>query len=185
MCTHNFKYIVELLVSADNCPTNVKLCNDAETNMKGCDSHKLHLAVVQRCQALRKRRTGWGQYRKQPRLCKQVVISKVDHCMKDLGQPKNAALLRTKTRLRPEKRIKIRQSSLFSVLKRWLRIRRSVTSVPDWPADFLDLIPTAHDNHMIEEHIRKLGNFESVSKKLQSSGDKRATKFLSVKGAPG
>jgi hypothetical protein len=45
---------------------------------------------------------------------------------------------------------------------------------------------TAHDNHMIEEHtIRKLGNFESVSKKLQSSGDKRATKFLSVKGAPG
>ena len=107
------------------------------------------------------------------------LVSHVDHCMKDLGQPKNAALLRTKTRLRPEKRIKIRWSSLFSVLKKWLRIRRSVSSVTSWPAEFLDLIPTALDNRMIDEHIRKLRNFESVSKKLQSSGDKRLNIYQS------
>jgi hypothetical protein len=42
----NFKNIVEF-ISADNCSTNIKLCNDSGVKMKGCDSHKLHLAVVE------------------------------------------------------------------------------------------------------------------------------------------
>ena len=172
----NFNDSVEF-ISANNCPTNIKLCNDAGVKMKGCDSHKLHLAVVEMTGPEEKRNRSGGI--SQVASPMQAVISKVDQCMKELGTYKNSAILRTKTRLRPERRIKIRWSSLFSMLKKWLRIKQSVASATDWPVEFLDQVPTAIENRMIEEHLSKLRNFESVSKKLQSSGDKRLNVYQS------
>ena len=43
---HNFDAIVEF-IAADNCATNSKLCKDSGAPMKGCDSHRLNLAVME------------------------------------------------------------------------------------------------------------------------------------------
>jgi hypothetical protein len=172
----NFPEVVEF-ITADNCNTNMKLCNDARVNMKGCDSHKLHLSVVE--MAGPEEKTDRNGAVSQHASALQVIISKIDTCMKELRKLTNAAKLRTKTRLRPEKRIRIRWSSLYNMLKKWNRIKRKVSSISDWPEVLLDSIPTQLENARMLEYTDKLAKFESVSKALQKSGDKRLNVYQS------
>ena len=155
----------------------MKLCNNARVNMKGCDSHKLHLSVVEMAGPEEKTDRNGAVIQHASAL--QVIISKIDTCMKELRKLTNAAKLRTKTRLRPEKRIRIRWSSLYSMLKKWNRIKRKVSSISDWPEVLLDSIPTQLENARMLEYTGKLAKFESVSKALQKSGDKRLNVYQS------
>ena len=145
--------------------------------MKGCDSHKLHLSVVEMAGPEEKTDRNGAVIQHASAL--QVIISKIDTCMKELRKLTNAAKLRTKTRLRPEKRIRIRWSSLYSMLKKWNRIKRKVSSISDWPEVLLDSIPTQLENARMLEYTGKLAKFESVSKALQKSGDKRLNVYQS------
>ena len=171
---NNFDSFVEF-ISADNCSTNAKLCNDSGVPMKGCDSHRLNLAVMEMLGPEEKRnRTGSIV---QHASVMQTITQKLDRCMGALKTLKNSSLLRTKTNLKAERRNKTRWSSLYQMIRKWLKIKDKVAAVEEWPDEVLDLIPDATENRKLAEYMQKLKHFESVSKKLQGSGEKRMTVF--------
>ena len=171
---HNFSDIIEF-ICADNCATNAKLCNDSRVPMKGCESHRLNLAVQESLgQEQKKSRAGAVV---QPASVMQATLSKLDRCMGALKTLKNSSMLRTQTSLRPERRNKTRWSSLFQMMLKWTKIKDKVAAVEGWPEDVLDTIPDATENHRIAGYLSKLRVFESVSKALQASGDKRLNVF--------
>lgn len=170
----NFKNIVEF-ISADNCSTNIKLCNDSCVPMFGCGNHRLNLAVQESLGPDEKKNRAGVVV--QPSSLMQAAMSKLDRCMGAMKQLKNSSLLRTQTRLRPERRNKTRWSSLFTMMLKWVRIKDKVAAVDEWPEDVLDLIPDATENRRISDYLGKLRSFESVSKALQASGEKRLNVF--------
>ena len=170
----NFADIVEF-ICADNCSTNVKLCNDSRVPMKGCESHRLNLSVQESLgQDQKKNRAGAVV---QPASVMQATVSKLDHCMGMLKTLKNSSMLRSQTQLRPERRNRTRWSSLFHMLLKWERIKDKVVAVEGWPEDVLDAIPDAAENRRLAGYLSKLRVFESVSKALQASGEKRLNIF--------
>ena len=170
----NFAEIVEF-ISADNCSTNTKLCNDSGVPMKGCDSHRLNLAVLEML-GPEERKNRAGAVVQQASVM-QALTLKLDRCMGNLKTLKNSSLLRTKTPLRAERRNKTRWSSLYKMIKKWSKIKDKVAAIETWGDDMLDLIPDAAENRKLSEYLQKLGHFESVSKKLQGSGENRMTVF--------
>jgi hypothetical protein len=172
----NFDSFVEF-ISADNCSTNAKLCNDSGVPMKGCESHRLNLAVTEMLGPEEKRsRAGLITQHASPM---QVIIQKLDRCMGALKSLKNSSILRTKTKLKAERRNKTRWSSLYKMIRKWLKIKDKVAAVEEWPDEVLDLIPDAMENRKLVEYMQKLKDFESVSKRLQGSGESRVTAFAS------
>lgn len=171
---NNFDTFVEF-ISADNCSTNAKLCNDSGVPMKGCDSHRLNLAVMEMLGPEEKRNRA-GSIVQHASLM-QNITQKLDRCMGALKTLKNSSLLRTKTNLKAERRNKTRWSSLYKMIKKWLKIKDKVAAIEEWPDEVLDLIPDATENRKLVEYMQKLKDFESVSKKLQGSGEKRMTVF--------
>jgi hypothetical protein len=170
----NFDTFVEF-ICADNCSTNTKLCNDSGVPMKGCDSHRLNLAVMEMLGPEEKRNRA-GAIVQQASLM-QTITLKLDRCMGALKTLKNSSLLRTKTKLKAERRNKTRWSSLYNMIRKWLKIKDHVAAIEMWGDDMLDLIPDATENRRLSEYLQKLSHFESVSKKLQGSGDNRMTVF--------
>ncbi len=170
----NFNTFVEF-ICADNCSTNIKLCNDSGVPMKGCESHRLNLAVMEMLGPEEKRNRA-GVIVQQASVM-QTITNKLDRCMGALKTLKNSSLLRTKTNLKAERRNKTRWSSLYMMIRKWLKIKESVAAVEEWSDDVLDLIPDATENRKLSEYLQKLKHFESVSKKLQGSGEKRLTVF--------
>ena len=63
------------------------------------------------------------------------------------------------------------------MMLKWTKIKDKVAAVEGWPEDVLDTIPDATENHRIAGYLSKLRVFESVSKALQASGDKRLNVF--------
>lgn len=171
---NNFDTIVEF-IAADNCSTNAKLCNDSGVPMKGCDSHRLNLAVMEMLGPEEKRnRAGAIVQHASPM---QALIRKLDRCMGALKSMKNSSILRTKTKLKAERRNKTRWSSLYKMIRKWIKIKDKVAAVEEWPDEVLDLIPDAMESRKLVEYMQKLKDFESVSKKLQGSGENRVNVF--------
>ena len=171
---NNFDTIVEF-IAADNCSTNAKLCSDSGVPMKGCDSHRLNLAVMEMLGPEEKRnRAGAIVQHASPM---QALIRKLDRCMGALKSMKNSSILRTKTKLKAERRNKTRWSSLYKMIRKWIKIKDKVAAVEEWPDEVLDLIPDAMESRKLVEYMQKLKDFESVSKKLQGSGENRVNVF--------
>jgi hypothetical protein len=63
------------------------------------------------------------------------------------------------------------------MIRKWLKIKDNVAAIEMWGDVMLDLIPDATENRRLSEYLQKLSHFESVSKKLQGSGDNRMTVF--------
>ena len=122
----NFGQIVKF-ICADNCSTNIKLCNDSGVPMKGCDSHRLSLAV-QEVLGPEEKRGRTGVVVQQASLM-QTITTKLDRCMGALKTLKNASLLRAKISLKPERRNKTRWSSLYNMIKKLMLIKYYVTAV--------------------------------------------------------
>ena len=154
---------------------SVRVCHDSRVPMKGCESHRLNLAVQESLgQEQTKNRAGAVV---QPASAMQATLSKLDRCMGALKTLKNLSMLRTQTSLRPERRNKTRWSSLFQMLLKWTRIKDKVAAVKGWPEDVLDAIPDATENRRLAGCLSKLRVFESVSKALQACGDKLLNVF--------
>ena len=98
--------------------------------------------------------------------------------MGELVTLKNADLLRTQTRLLPDRRNCSRWYSIFNMLLKWLRIRDAVAAVQHFPISVLNLIPTASENTAIQHLVDILKKFESVSKVLQRGGERRVSVFM-------
>ena len=113
----------------------------------------------------------------QPSSIMQAVMSKLDRCTGALKQLKNSSLLGTQTRPRPERGSKTRRSSLFTMTPKWGRVRDKVAAGDEWPEDVLDLTPDATESRRVSDYLGKLRSFESVSRALQASGDKRLNVF--------
>ena len=166
----NFSKIVKF-ISMDNCSTNRKLSIDSGSPMVGCASHRLNLAVQKMLGAEEKRnRDGIITI---PASQMQLLVRKVDLLMGELKTLKNSALLRTQTFLQPERRNATRWSSLFQMLLKWQRLRLHVAAVNNFADKVNELTPSSVENRMLDEFTGKLKDFVSVSKLIQSGGEKR------------
>ena len=63
------------------------------------------------------------------------------------------------------------------MIRKWIKIKDKVAAVEEWPDEVLDLIPDAMESRKLVEYMQKLKDFESVSKKLQGSGENRVNVF--------
>ena len=143
--------------------------------MKGCDSHRLNLAVMEMLGPEEKKNRAGAIV--QHASVMQTITQKLDRCMGALKTLKNSSLLRAKTKLKAERRNKTRWSSLYKMIRKWLQIKDKVAAIEEWSDEMIDLIPDATENRKLSEYLQKLKHFESVSKKLQGSGEKRMTVF--------
>ena len=172
---NTFKEYVEF-ITMDNCAVNRKLARDSEVPMVGCASHRLHLAILEMLGKEEKKNRagivieeGTGH---------MTLIQKIDSLMGELVTLKNADLLRTQTRLLPDRSNCSRWYSIFNMLLKWLRIRDAVAAVQHFPISVLNLIPTASENTAIQHLVDILKKFESVSKVLQRGGERRVSVFM-------
>ena len=170
----NFREIVEFL-SMDNCSTNRKLSTDSGSPMVGCGSHRLNLAV-QKTLGDEEKRSRNGIVTT-PASQMQQLVRKVDLLMGELRTLKNSALLRLQTSLQPERRNATRWSSLFQMLLKWERLRPHIAAVNSFPVKINDLTPNAGENRSLADYTVKLKDFESVSKLIQSGGEKRKSLY--------
>ena len=96
--------------------------------------------------------------------------------MGDLKTLKNSSILRSHTTLLPERKNATRWYSLFNMLVKWNRLRQIVSGI-DFSDEVSAKIPTPQENASLLLLINDLKKFESVSKILQSGGDKRVNLY--------
>lgn len=168
----NFKTFVEFM-TMDNCSANKKLSRDTGVPMIGCASHRLHLDVIELLGTEEKRNRAGAVT--QPATGQMVLVKKIDLLMGELSTLKNSSLLRTVTKLQPERRNKTRWYSIFKMLIKWNRIRLSVLQVQNFPPAVTNLIPSPAENVELQQLIINLEKFEGVSKILQGGGDNRVS----------
>ena len=179
---HNFHEVVEFY-GADNCATNRALCDRLGIPLPGCESHRLALAVGAHLGPEERKNRGGELTRDGSE--EQNLIRKVDLLMGELKTIKNSAILRScfaddEVQISPQRRTKAKWASLYKMLLAWEKLRGPLArGVQNFPPTVVTKIPTPEECVELEEIKKRLGAFESVSKKLQGAGENRVNRFES------
>ncbi len=154
---HQFlKYVLELFglswqnvafLIGDNVSTNKSLSRITNIPFIGCASHRFNLAIRDILKT------------------EQFIIDKVLQVMVRLHDLLLSAKLRRLTHLRPVLSTETRWSSVYEMLRRYIRIREHLSSLDSEEID--DIALTNHDNRRVDTLMKQLEPLESVTKALQ------------------
>jgi hypothetical protein len=137
-------------LGGDNCSVNKKLSRLLDVPFVGCASHRLNLAVK--------------NYLDQPTIA--PIINKVNSLMKSLLSLKNSMILMKETPLRPEIRNQTRWSSVYSMLQKYLKIRRAINNC-EFGVEVNQHIPDAEEHQSIISLHANLKEVDEVCVEIQ------------------